>query len=30
MSRNEESEDEDSIRPFLSNSLIDDRGQTQI
>ena len=29
MSQNEESEDENSILPFLINSLTDDRGQTQ-
>ena len=29
MSTNEESEDENSILPFLFNSLTDDRGQTQ-
>ena len=30
MSQNEESEDENSISPFLTNSLTDNRGQTQI
>ena len=29
MSKNEESEDENSISPFLTNSLADNRGQTQ-
>ena len=29
MSQNEASEDENSILPFLINSLTDDRGQTQ-
>ena len=29
MSQNEKSEDENSIFPFLINSLTDDRGQTQ-
>ena len=29
MSQNEKSEDENSILPFLINSLTDDRGQTQ-
>ena len=29
MSQNEESKDENSILPFLINSLTDDRGQTQ-
>ena len=30
MSQNEESEDENSISPFLTNSLTDNREQTQI
>ena len=30
MSHNEESEDENSIFPFLINSLTDDRGQTHL
>ena len=30
MDQNEESDDENSILPFLINPLVEDRGQTQI